>query len=174
MTRIGFSTPKRFNPFSWAIRRITGSEASHAWFTYHDRDWDLPMVLDAHETGFRLITLDAFRARNKIVAIVATKQDLDPGLRQAALWLGSRYDFAGLIGMVVVLVGRWFKRRWRNPFRSSRSVFCSESVVRVLREVKYPGAENLDPESTTPQDLMEFLLLAEGGDGQRATDAATV
>jgi hypothetical protein len=100
-----------------------------------------------------------FRRQNRIVKIVKPAVDLRPGFqRLVPTWLGRfDYDFAGLLtGGILTAVRRWTKRQVKNPLRSAGQVFCSEAVVRVLQapEVDYPGAQGLDPESSTPADLM--------------------
>ncbi|HZN93693.1 MAG TPA: hypothetical protein VFB81_13370 [Myxococcales bacterium] len=161
-TLIGFSTPRAFNPVSWLVRTFTASKASHAFFVYHDADFDMDMVMEAHEVGFRLTPLERFEKGNRIVKLVQPKNPIDSGLSLIARrYLGSMYDYAGLIGMSVVMFGRFFKRVWRNPFRGSRSVYCSESVVLAMKHS--PGYEklDLDPDSS-PQDLYDWFEKVEG------------
>jgi hypothetical protein len=162
VTRIGFSTGKG-NPVSAIIRFFTGSRASHAWLLVHDPLFDMELVMEAHEVGFRLVPFKTFRKANRIVAIVDPQHPLDPGVREAAKWLGSQYDFRGLFGMMFVIAGRVFRRKWKNPFRSARSMFCSEAVVRVLRASGFPDATRLSAEDTTPQDLMDFFVKEKRG-----------
>jgi hypothetical protein len=161
-TQVGFSTPKHFNPVSWLVRKFTGSKASHAFFVYHDADFDMMMVMEAHELGFRLTPLDHFTKHNKMVKLVTPRNSIDMGLRIIAnRYLGSMYDYAGLLGMVVVLVGRWLHRKWKNPFRGSKYVFCSESVILAMRSS--PGYEKLKLDSETdPQDLLNYFENSEG------------
>lgn len=160
MIRVGFSTHEK-NVMSRMIRWLTGSKASHAWLLVEDTFFGLEMVMEATETGFRLIPYDNFKAEgNDIVTVLEPPYALDVGVQQAARWLGESYDFAGLFGSVLVLLGRWLKRKWRNPVASSKSMFCSEAVVRVMVAASYPGAEAFDPEGTTPQDLLDFFVKA--------------
>lgn len=156
-TRIGFSTPKSWNPLSAIVRWFTGSRASHAWFLYWDDDFQMDMVLEAHEMGLRLLPFAAFERKNNIVKIVQPRYDIETGLVEMGKLLGTMYDFAGLVGMVVVLVGRSFKRRWKNPFRSPATVFCSEGVARAM--LATPGYNGLpwDPETVDPETLIRFF-----------------
>ncbi len=70
--------------------------------------------------------------------------------------MGSAYDFGGLIGQAFVQLGRWFKRKVRNPLSSSRSMFCSESIARCMQWAEHPDAKSFTPKETTPQDLLTF------------------
>jgi hypothetical protein len=156
-TLIGFSTPRHFNPVSWLVRNITKSECSHSFFVYWDDDFECDMVLEAHELGFRLIALPRFVKKNRIVALVEPAFSLDPGFLKLGSWVGSAYDFGGLIGQAVVQFGRFLQRKWRNPFHSSRAMFCSESIARCMQWAGHPDAKSFTPKETTPQDLLIFF-----------------
>jgi hypothetical protein len=60
-----------------------------------------------------------------------------------------------------VLVGRlFFNERWKNPFRSVKSLFCSEAVVRSLLEADYPTAAEFfkgKEEEIAPGDLLRWF-----------------
>lgn len=155
-TLIGFSTPRSFNPVSWLVRNFTKSEASHSFFLYWDDDFECDMVIEAHELGFRLITWKRFVKKNRIVALVEPAHSLDKGFARLGEWVGSAYDFGGLIGQSVVQFGRFLQRKWRNPFRSSRSMFCSESIARCMQWAGHPDAQKFPPKETAPQDLLRF------------------
>jgi len=156
--RVGFSIAKGpMGLFSKLIMAVSGSKASHAWLVYFDERFAQEMVLEAHETGFRMIPFVTFARKNNIRRVVRPKVLLDAGLPTVGKFLGQSYDFAGLFGMIWVELGQRFKKRWKNPFRSSRSQFCSEAVCRVLRAVNYPGVATLDPEMCDPQTLWELF-----------------
>ena len=161
-TRIGFSTPKRFNPLSWLVRRISKSRASHTFFIYHDLDFDFDMVMEAHELNFRLIPFEHFEEKNKIIKVVTPKNPIDKGLKVVARrYLDTMYDYPGLLGMSVVKLGKWLHRKWKNPFGSTQYVFCSESVIIAINES--PGYEllRLDPNSD-PEEVLQYFETVEG------------
>jgi len=163
MVYVGFSTPRRWNPLSALIRAMMKSTASHAWLLVEDPLFQLRLVMEAHSTGFRLVSLANFVRDNKVVAIVAPAHPLDPGLPEAGGWLGDQFDVLGLFGIFLTMVAKWFRRRaWKNPFTSSRALFCSEAVVRVMKAAHYPGAAPLGDETTTPAELLAFLSAEPG------------
>jgi hypothetical protein len=158
MVFVGFSTPRRWNPLSWLIRVGTRSRASHAWLLVEDPLFKLRLVLEAHSTGFRLVTLARFARDNEVVAVAVPAYPLDPGLPLAGRWLGEKFDTAGILGMAWVVARRFFHLApGHNPFRSAQEMFCSESVVRTLKAARYPGAEALSNEEETPADVLAFL-----------------
>jgi len=160
-TSIGFSTPHRFNPVSWLVRTLTGAKCSHTWFMYHDKDWGVDMVLEAHELGFRLIPYSRFKKLNIVISVYApTSVDLDKGVSLVARkFLGTAYDFGGLFGMAFVLLGRWLKKKWRNPL-NTRGVFCSEAAVIALQHSEFPNSRLLIASQTSPTELECFLKQA--------------
>jgi hypothetical protein len=158
MVFVGFSTPRRWNPLSALIRAMTGSRTSHAWLLVEDPLFDLRLVLEAHSSGFRLVSFPRFVKDNVVVALVDPSHPIEPGLPAAGSWLGESFDVLGLFGIFLTLVARWFKQRpWKNPFPSTRSLFCSESVIRTLEAAGYPGVERLPAEETTPGELLAFF-----------------
>jgi hypothetical protein len=158
MVFVGFSTPRRWNPLSALIRAMTRSRTSHAWLLVEDPAFELRLVLEAHTTGFRLISFTRFVKDNVVVALVEPSHPVAPGLPAAGAWLGESFDVLGLVGIFLTLVGRWFRQRpWRNPFPSARSLFCSEAVIRTLQAAAYPGAADLHAEETTPGELLAFF-----------------
>jgi hypothetical protein len=158
MVYVGFSTPRRWNPLSALIRAMMRSKTSHAWLLVEDPLFGLRLVLEAHSTGFRLISFANFVRDNKVVAIVAPAHPLEHGMPEAGGWLGDEFDVLGLFGIFLTMVAKWFARRaWRNPFTSTRALFCSEAVVRVMKAAHYPGAGRLGDETTTPAELLAFF-----------------
>lgn len=157
MVFIGFSTPRHWNPLSALIRKMMKSPISHTWLLVEDPLFQLRLVMEAHTTGFRLISLAEFVKDNKVVALVAPSHSLKTGLPEAGGWLGDQYDVLGLFGIFLTQVALWFKKRLKNPFTSPRALFCSEAVVRVMKSAQYPGCEVFDDETTTPAQLLAFF-----------------
>lgn len=155
MIKIGFST--RNNILSRTIRWITHSKVSHCWLLFHDSEFDCDMVMESTIEGFRLIPIELFKKKNVIVNISEPKYSLDAGLKQAGQWLGDSYDICGLIGAVIPMIGRWFKRKWHNPFNSKSQLFCSEVIVKIMQVSNYPGSQTYIAEDTSPEDLLEFF-----------------
>lgn len=158
MVFVGFSTPRLWNPVSALIRWMTRSQTSHAWLLVEDPVFDLRLVLEAHSTGFRLVSFTRFAKDNKVIALVETPHRLDHAMPVAGAWLGEKFDVLGLFGIFLTLVMRWFHQRpWRNPFPTPSALFCSEAVVRTLKAAGYPEADGLGDETTSPADLLTFM-----------------
>jgi hypothetical protein len=155
VVKVGFTSGSMV--LSYIIKWATRSKVSHTFLYISDSFLGIDMVLQATMGGFNLVTYKKFAKSHTIVKLVDLHHPVDEGLKQASLWLGERYDYTGLFGSAFVLMGRWLKRKWSNPWDNSDAMFCSEAIVRVLQASNYPGSEKLDPSAVTPQDLLVFL-----------------
>ena len=152
---IGFSTVRK-NPISALIRWATGAKVSHVWLLV--RLFGVLTVIEASEKGFiPSMSYARFAKKNDVVSIVVLEHDMHVGLAWAAQHFGERYDAAGLFGMLWVLIGSVFHRRWKNPLDDRKALFCSEAIAEILKRSSYPGAEAFVPEETTPEQLMKFF-----------------
>lgn len=156
MILVGFSTTNGF--FSGLVRRFTKSKASHAFLAYEAMGiW---WVLEADWNGIKTWPLSKFQKVNKIVALLAIKEIKPENLHKTIDLIGDSYDYGTLFGSIFPLIGKWFKKKWHNPFNSPKAMICSEVVVAALQECKFPGADSLISNDCTPEDVLEFLSKA--------------
>ncbi len=155
---VGFSTTN--GVLARVIRWFTKSKVSHSFIIYFSPIFNQVMVMEASWSGFRVVPYKHFVTNNRIVEVITPVICIEPGLKVAADWLGAGYDYPSIIGQVVILVARWFKRRVNNPFKNEKALICSEAVTKMLQAVNYPGADLLVPENINPEDLLEFLRVA--------------
>jgi len=152
---VGFSTTNLW--ISRLIRWFTRSKVSHAWIAYDSTELNSVIVLEAHYT-FRAIPYLLFKKQNKVIAEFEIKNGYTPAMVVAcAKFLGTDYDYTGIFGGIIVSIGRWLKLKWKNPLGNPKAQTCSEAVLRALQAGQYPNANEFDPESITPQQLMEFV-----------------
>lgn len=157
---IGFSTSKLW--ISRLIRWATSARVSHTFLIIEAGDFGVPMVVQEAWNGFTLQTLEAFKhAGNDVLNVIDPRVPLDAGLVGVAPLVGTSYGYWQLVGAGFVRLMKVLGKKARNPFRSSRSLFCSELNTIVLQRSGYPGADALDPSDTSPEDLLEFLQQAE-------------
>lgn len=113
------------------------------------------MVLEEGYHGFSMRPMSVFP--DAIVRIITPKVDITAAVQASFKDLGQAYGYSTLIGMFPVMVARWFGKKIKNPLASSRSMICSERNTRLLQAAGYPEADALDPATTDPEMLMEFL-----------------
>jgi len=146
---IGFSASNGI--IGKVIRWFTKGRVSHAYITYYSETLQNVFVMEATFWGYKLTPYEKWKKSNNSVAEFKCKTDLTPGLRSVAKWLGGTYDFWSAFGLAA---RRWFGKWYRNPFRDPKKLHCSEAVTVFLQRAGF--AAELDPESTTPEDLLQY------------------
>lgn len=146
---IVFSSSGTF--LSRTIRTLTRSKVSHCCVCIDFQGERC--VIEADWSGVVVTPLKKFKEESVVECEFFPGVDL-PG--SAVESLGVPYDYLGLLGFVVVLMGRMLGKKWKNPSSGPSRVFCSESVVRILADASFPGASSLDPDMMSPQDVLEF------------------
>jgi len=151
---IGFTTSN--DVVSKTIRWVTKSECSHALIEFDVESLSVRLILQAFWTGFEIRPKWRWDQKNKTVA---TFKPVGPDVEGAFVnmleaHVGSFYDYkAALFVGLRDIFGRWF----RGKFQSPKKLMCSESVVRMLLDAGYKSVKNLDPETTSPGDLLKVL-----------------
>lgn len=171
-TLVGFSKGKAY-PGRWLSDLIcwaTGSIASHTFIIYWNEPFRCYMVCEASEIGIRDIPYDKFSQINEVVAVYRPKQDITSGLAKAHDRMADSYYYLGLFGMAFVAIGRWLKKKWDNPFRNTKSLFCSEWDAIVLMAASYPNVDHWDPINIEPVDVLNLLAK----DGSQVVDPASL
>lgn len=150
-TIIGFSTSNSI--ISRIIRWFTRSKVSHSYIGYYSHTFDKYMVMESTWSGFRIGNYKSWTIRNKIVYEFKCKRDLSKSLKHISNDLDLEYDYWSALGLSV---RRWFGKWYRNPFRDPNKLHCSEAVAIFLQHDNL--AQSLDPESTTPEDLLQYCI----------------
>ena len=148
---IGFSSSSGI--ISKIIKWFTKGRVSHAYATYFSNTLQNMFVIEATFWGYRLIPYSKWKKYNNSVGEFECKRDLTDGLRYVSQWLGGTYDFWSAFGLGAK---RWFGKWYRNPLKNPKKLHCSEAVTLLLKNVGL--AEDMDPESTTPEDLYSYCL----------------
>ena len=157
---IGFSTTKLF--VSRFIRRITGSSCSHAFIAFNDASLKMRMVMQAESWGYELRPWNRWQRGNILVAeFRPTGPKLDDALRKLARRLGTKFDYRSfvIIGIKSIFTS-WYRNRFSlSPERDPWKLTCSEAVIRFLNFGRYRTVRDLDPETTSPGELLRALLM---------------
>ncbi len=141
------------NPLSRLIRWITGSKASHCAIGGLHLE-GVPVVLHASLGGVQLTPRERFYAEHRAVA---EYEMLAPvSVTRAVEALGDHYDYVGLAGYLPVLLWRWLGRKMKNPFAGAKASVCSELLLALDSAGVVPEWAGLDPETTTPEDLLRL------------------
>jgi hypothetical protein len=150
---IGFSTTNKF--ISRFIRWITRAKVSHAWIGFNDSTLGQRMVMQAERWGYEVRPWTKWLTQNKWIAEFEIPQSpADSALQFIASFLGSDYDFTSAL---LLGLKRWFGRWFKRPTQSPTKLMCSEGVVRFLQFGQYEFATGLDPEATSPGELLDLV-----------------
>jgi hypothetical protein len=140
---VGFST--HCGLFSKLIRLFTNSEVSHAYLLV-----DQPIgqtIIQASGLKLHATCYELFKKENLNIKLY----EVDIPLYKVK-WVfrqtGKRYGMWELLGYLIVLLGRKFGLSLPNLFSDGYKTFiCSELIANLFE---------LDAETTTPQDLLEY------------------
>jgi hypothetical protein len=154
---IGFATAA--GEVSKIIRDATESPVSHVYIVFDGDDPLLPdVVFEANKGSFRMGTRALIVRQG---AIIVSEIPVDVPIPAAMAWckrmFGTPYSYSGLFGEAWVQLGRLFRQRWRNPFASPHTMFCSEAATYMLSACGYARVAGLDARSTSPADLFKAL-----------------
>jgi hypothetical protein len=134
------------------IRKVTGSEVSHVALRLSLEE--VPVFLHADVGGVKIVAQEAFFASRTERYVFAFKERVSPKL--AVAYIGARYDYVGLLWNLFRIMTKWLGYAWHRPLQSPQALVCSEFIAR-LGLASFVG---LDPENTTPQDLLEVCKKA--------------
>lgn len=148
MITFGFSTSNSIA--SGIMRWFTKSKASHAWIAFDSSELGIRMIMHATIGGFKLNQWNKWKKNKIIVAEFECLEDLSDGLKIMASQLDNHYDY---LEVIMLAFKRWFKK-FKNPIQDKTRLSCSEALTLLLQTHNF--ALDMDPSSTTPEDLLNF------------------
>ena len=139
---------------SGLIRWFTKSRASHVMIGCEVMG--VSMLMHCTEGGVQFTPRKKwFGDGNKLVAEYTFKPDVSEGVKHATDLLGERYDYLSIIGFIWVIFWGWLKVKVKNPLASKGAMVCSEFILHVDHKDKIPEWNDLEYETTTPEDLLK-------------------
>lgn len=157
---IGFSTPKSFKLFPWAIRKVLNTPYSHVYICFYSSAYERAIVYQA--SGFSVNMLG--RARFDLIETVVAEfelpvsDELQKKIIQTAIdTCGKPYGTLHIIGLVIYLVAKKCGLGLKAPpFLSTTTEICSQLGAEILKELsqKYSA---IDPTTATPFDVFNIL-----------------
>jgi len=139
------------------IRAFTRSTVSHVAIGTSMQG--VPVVIEASGWGVRIFPRKRWERSREVVAEARFYVDISGEIPYAIEFVGDRYDYVGLLGYLIVMPLRWLGKKIRNPLGNPRAFVCSELPLRLDREHRIPEWEGLDPETTTPEDLLRLCRI---------------
>lgn len=153
---IGFSTSRRWNPFSALIKRWWGTPYSHTYLKW-DTPWGFSEVLEASGTSVRMVNDEIWKKKNRPVyekELVITREEFNRMMSQLRPLTGTPYGWGQVMGIILKELFRLKK----NPFSDGADTFvCSELVLKFLRDVANICCNRMDSDSVSPHDIYEIV-----------------
>jgi hypothetical protein len=157
---IGFSRPKKYNPFSALIMWAGKSDFSHAYIKYFDQFTKQWMIFQASSLKVNFESEERFLEKEEIIAefvIPISDRIKRKTLQWAQNTVGSPYGTLKILGFAWVVFCRKLGKKVSNPFQEKGSFFCSELATCVLEDEIKDG-DDMDPSTAMPVDVFNFLL----------------
>jgi len=141
------------------IRYLINGSVNHVFFIFWSEDWHDYLSMETDWRGTVLVPAkDLVQSMYKVRYFQCLNKDLVEGLLANFDLVGKKYAWSSIFGFLLkIIYQNTFKRIIPNPIRSKNRVFCSELAVDVLKKSGVGFSKNLDPESTSPEDLLDLI-----------------
>lgn len=158
---VGFSRPKKFKLFAWAIMKAYGIDYDHVYVKFHSDTYDRDIIYQASSTMVNFMSNKIFDENNITVAeyTVAIPDDKQKALIQFAMDnAGKPYGILDCVGLAAIrLADLLFHKKIKNPFGDGGKTYvCCELGAYILEEfanlqIKY------DLDSINPKELRSAM-----------------
>lgn len=159
--KIGFSTPKKRNIISKAIKKIMKTPFSHVYICFYSESLDRYIIYQGDKRGVHFINKTNFDKYNNIVIendIFLTNAQYVRALQSCVDYSGQQYGFFQLIGLGISLLLSKIGIIWKNKFK--QGYICSEIVAQILLDSGIITSKDIpkDINEVTPKDLYELFV----------------
>jgi hypothetical protein len=149
---LGFSRNKK--PFSLLIQLFTSSKLAHTYLRLDFPKYQKSIIYHAQSLHVHCLNANDFYLKNEIVAEFEVEVGVSAYRNGTNFYLenvGKPYSIFQCVGLLWVLLGRRFGKKWSNPFSNGgRGMICSELNAMFLG---MPLAEDV-----TPSDVYDYIL----------------
>lgn len=158
---IGFSTHRKFNLFSWAIRTVDRTPFSHVYCIFKSESLNRNLVYHAARTFLHFLSLSNFEKDNITFYTFDIKVTLEQRKNLMQLCIdkaGISYGIKSVVGIALIKLLKNFNITISNPFADdSKTYFCSELVSYLLSKLDLK-TNNTDPENDSVKWLYTMLI----------------
>lgn len=160
---IGFSKPKSFKIFSWAIIKGYGTPYSHVYVKFYSAKFDRELYYQASGLSVNFMGSDHFNNHNMVVKEFELSISEESGvamIQYAIDTAGAPYGISQIFWMAYVRLGEILGKKWSSPKNDGEHTFvCSELASIVLEKfvgIKLPSI----PDDMTPLAVYSLLSQA--------------
>lgn len=173
-TSLVFTTSSHW--LSRVIRAVTASDVSHV--AIGTEIFGQPVLIhsaldgDTGRNGVQITPRHRWLSDNTVVAEYAIIPDVTENMGSMVRLLCERYDKMGLIGYLIVIIAQYLGKKIMNPLSSPSRYVCSRYALQLdPTGQKIPEWAGLEPEKTTPHDLL--VTCRKGASFRRVSDAVS-
>jgi hypothetical protein len=149
--------------FEGMIRKLTRSPYNHVMVLYKCPFWGGWWALQVDDHGVRPVPIENLTSKITRWKFFQYDKDVLPQIPLAKPDMNHDYDYLGIFGFLLKLITfRLTGIQIRNFIHKKNEMFCSEFTSRFFRRIRVPGADTLDPPSTSPGDLVKFCSEGHG------------
>jgi hypothetical protein len=143
--------------FGRLIRYMSRGRVSHCIIQYPDALWGGEWVAEATFPTVRMVPAE--KSRHSIVEEFECLFDAPAAFKKIRMEIGKSYDFLLIADMsILLLLWRFLGYKMKHPFAGSGGDVCSELVVKFFQAAKLDESSQLNPNTATPQQLMEYCI----------------
>lgn len=158
--RVGFSKPKRFSVFAWAIMKGLQIPYSHVYIKLYSEKFDRSLIYQADQTAVNFCSVLIFEQDNDVISefeIAITPSQLVKMIQFAMDNCGKPYGFKNILGLAYVRFMEIMGKKVKSPLAdSSRTYVCCELVGAILNNFIEKDL-GLDLDNITPKDIYTHM-----------------
>lgn len=140
------------------VRFILGYPFNHVFAVYESQDWGQWMAIEVI-SKISIMPFEISRRRYSKLRAYECSEDLTPGLLSMVDYLGTSYDWKGVMGGLVRLaLWKLFRFDSLTPFHSESKLFCTEYVAELLKRNNLPKTDRWQTWRIGPETLESFLI----------------
>lgn len=153
---VGFSRPKKFKIFAWAIMKVLKTDYDHVYLKFHSNTYDRDLIYQASKTMVNFVGSDLFNQDNVIfeefeVSIAPDKKiELMQFLIDNA---GKPYSVKEILGFAAM---KLFKLK-DNPYRQNTNEYVCSVIAAYIVEHYTDRDLNDNYQDIDPKDLYEYF-----------------
>lgn len=153
---VGFSTAKKFNIFSWAIKTMEKTNYSHCYIKFYSESFECWLIYHASHTCIHFLSEENFTAKSNILEeyeITLSDEQKKNLVRNAINRSGILYGIFEILGMAITRIFKlWFNKKIHNPFSDKeKTQVCSDLLYYELKDII--DFQDFEPEVDGPRKI---------------------
>lgn len=138
-------------------RWLTRSDVNHCFLLFESDLWGGWWAVNVDQNGIDILPAEKVVPQYSFVRYYAYQFPLKEGLAKSRSYIGTSYDWFGVFHLGVKLFfWKFLRLKILDPIQDLSRLFCSEFVMKVLKDAKVVGSEDYLASEATPRDVQEL------------------